>query len=286
MKNVEPLLKDEVETFPFLNDNKKPEKNKKTNKVKKEMIITIIVSIVVVLFVGKSLYPFYVGFVHFDEGHTEKKEDDTKKSEEKEISLDSLYLDNIYNSINITNTNEISDLLDVFYGSDLLTKESLTSEQKLSLVFSKAGINCQNLELDMKLEDIKNIAKNLFNEDEFVNVITNTLSFDIGTYQISKTEENDVYHIVSNACFSSDNYTFRSLYRASTKDDYETIDVYEYFGLFIKNEDGIYVVYKNALQTDAISDYNDDITKLGIYKWTFKKSNDNNYYFVSITPQI
>ena len=39
VKNVEPLLKDEVETFPFLNDNKKPEKNKKTNKVKKEMII-------------------------------------------------------------------------------------------------------------------------------------------------------------------------------------------------------------------------------------------------------
>lgn len=62
-KKNEPLLKDVEETFPFLEENNKKEKPLKLGK---ELITTVIVAILVIAFVARSLYPFYIGFKYYN----------------------------------------------------------------------------------------------------------------------------------------------------------------------------------------------------------------------------
>ncbi len=61
-KNIEPLLKDPVETFGFLQENEE----KVDGKRYKEIITTVIVAILVIAFVARALYPFYIGFKYYN----------------------------------------------------------------------------------------------------------------------------------------------------------------------------------------------------------------------------
>ena len=52
-----------------------------------------------------------------------------------------------------------------------------------------------------------------------------------------------------------------------------------------------HIIYINSLANESLTSYNvtenfTNTDSLKEYKWTYKKSSDNNYYFVSVTPVI
>ena len=100
MKNLEPLLKETEDKFYFVKDNevKKDDKNKKT-----EIIITSVIGVIILWLMWYSLYPFYVGFVHYDEGH--KKTEEVSNTEE-EISSNSALVQELYGYIDAKNNND------------------------------------------------------------------------------------------------------------------------------------------------------------------------------------
>ena len=82
--------------------------------------------------------------------------------------------------------------------------------------------------------------------------------------------------------------TQKGIKKAETDDNY--LYIYEYFGYVVKSDE-VYNIYSNALSNEIITSYNvtenfTNTESLKEYKWTYKKSSDNNYYFVSVTPII
>ena len=118
----------------------------------------------------------------------------------------------------------------------------------------------------------------------------NEASFD--QYSVSYNIESNTYTIKLNSCVTSNDFTFKSLLKATQTEN--EIYIYEAFGYFVNKENNQYDVYDNALRINKLGEYVDEngnkefseVNQLKRYKWTFKKSSDNNYYFVSVTPII
>lgn len=113
MKNLEPLLKETEDKFYFVKDNevKKDDKNKKT-----EIIVTSVIGVIILWLMWYSLYPFYVGFVHYDEGH--KKTEEVSNTEE-EISSNSALVQELYGYIDAKNNNELSNLFTIYNNGNI-----------------------------------------------------------------------------------------------------------------------------------------------------------------------
>ena len=157
MENLEPLLKEKEDKFYFVNEEK-PKKNK--NKI--EIIVTSIVSAIVLWLMWYSLYPFYVGFVNYDDGH---KTEEVVKNEE-EINVNSALINELISYFDVTNDNELSNLLAI-YSSNEITSNAVSSEQKLMVVFKSLGVTCSGNEVVKGLEEIKSEARKIFNDDTF-----------------------------------------------------------------------------------------------------------------------
>lgn len=281
MENLEPLLKEKEDKFYFVNEEK-PKKNK--NKI--EIIVTSIVSAIVLWLMWYSLYPFYVGFVNYDEGH---KTEEVVKNEE-EINSNSALVNELISYMDIANDNELSSVFPI-YNNTTITNDAVTSMQKLMIIFKYLGVTCNANEVVKDLEEIKSVARKIFNDDSFVeDFIKENSSFE--EYNVIYDEIDNTYIIKLNSCKSSQNFTFKRVIKATSTD--EEIYIYQAFGYFVKGTDNKYFVYGNALKIEPIGEFIDevgnkefnDIDKLNQYKWTFKKSSDNNYYFVSVTPVI
>lgn len=278
MENLEPLLKEKEDKFYFVNEEK-PKKNK--NKI--EIIVTSIVSAIVLWLMWYSLYPFYVGFVNYDEGHKTKE---VVKNEE-EINANSALVNELISYFDVTNDNELSNLLAI-YSSNEITSNAVSSEQKLMVVFKSLGITCSGNEVIKGLEEIKSEARKIFNDDTFAE----DLNISLDGYSITYNETNNNYTIKLNSCPSSEDFIVKSVVKATRADD--EIYIYQAFGYFIKGPENKYFVYDSALKTNQIGEFIDEagnkefnqFEKLKQFKWTFKKSSDNNYYFVSVTPVI
>lgn len=278
MENLEPLLKEKEDKFYFVNEEK-PKKNK--NKI--EIIVTSIVSAIVLWLMWYSLYPFYVGFVNYDEGH--KTEEVVKK--EEEINANSALVNELISYFDVTNDNELSNLLAI-YSSNEITSNAVSSEQKLMVVFKSLGVTCSGNEVIKGLEEIKSEARKIFNDDTFAE----DLNISLDGYSITYNETNNNYTIKLNSCPSSEDFIVKSVVKATRADD--EIYIYQAFGYFIKGPENKYFVYDSALKTNQIGEFIDEagnkefnqFEKLKQFKWTFKKSSDNNYYFVSVTPVI
>ena len=278
MENLEPLLKEKEDKFYFVNE----EKTKK-NKNKIEIIVTSIVSAIVLWLMWYSLYPFYVGFVNYDEGH---KTEEVVKNEEK-INANSALVNELISYFDVTNDNELSNLLAI-YSSNEITSNAVSSEQKLMVVFKSLGITCSGNEVIKGLEEIKSEARKIFNDDTFAE----DLNISLDGYSITYNETNNNYTIKLNSCPSSEDFIVKSVVKATNADD--EIYIYQAFGYFIKGPENKYFVYDSALKTNQIGEFIDEagnkefnqFEKLKQFKWTFKKSSDNNYYFVSVTPVI
>ena len=284
MKNLEPLLKEKEEKFYFVNENEP----KKGNKNKTEIIVTSVISVIILWLMWYSLYPFYVGFVHYDEGH--ESTSDINKVEE-DISSDSALITELYSYIDTKNNNELANLF-VIYGDYTINNEVLTNEQKLISVFRYLGVTCDGNEIIKSLDEIKSSANKIFNGDSFVSLIVDNSEYNFEGYNVVYNAMDNNYTIKLNSCPESNDFTFKKLLKATQYKD--EIYIYEAFGYFVNALDNKYIVYDNALKTNSIGEYVDEngnrefneIDQLRQYKWTFKKSSDNNYYFVSVTPVI
>lgn len=245
-QKLEPLLKEEQETFPWLEEKKESKKI----KIDKSLIITIIIAIFVVLWFGRSVYGFYIGFKYYDLRYDDitLEEEKTNDSGEEEIDINSLVLSEVYGSIDITDTNELANLYPIFYSENELLAHNLNDMQKLSLIFSYLGIDCNNLEGNLTIDDIKAGAILLFNDDTFLNILLDQNELSIDNYKILKEE--NIYKVSIDTCINSSNIT-KTITKASTKDD----ELY---------------IYEKVNNID--------------YKWTYKKGDSNNYYFVAIVP--
>lgn len=278
MENLEPLLKEKEDKFYFVNEEK-PKKNK--NKI--EIIVTSIVSAIVLWLMWYSLYPFYVGFVNYDEGH---KTEEVVKNEE-EINVNSALINELISYFDVTNDNELSNLLAI-YSSNEITSNAVSSEQKLMVVFKSLGVTCSGNEVVKGLEEIKSEARKIFNDDTFAE----DLNISLDGYSITYNETNNNYAIKLNSCPASEDFIVKSVVKATRADD--EIYIYQAFGYFVKGPENKYFVYDSALKTNQIGEFIDEagtkefneVEKLKQFKWTFKKSSDNNYYFVSVTPVI
>ena len=278
MENLEPLLKEKEDKFYFVNEEK-PKKNK--NKI--EIIVTSIVSAIVLWLMWYSLYPFYVGFVNYDEGH---KTEEVVKNEE-EINVNSALINELISYFDVTNDNELSNLLAI-YSSNEITSNAVSSEQKLMVVFKSLGVTCSGNEVVKGLEEIKSEARKIFNDDTFAE----DLNISLDGYSITYNETNNNYTIKLNSCPASEDFIVKSVVKATSTDD--EIYIYQAFGYFVKGPENKYFVYDSALKTNQIGEFIDEagnkefnqFEKLKQFKWTFKKSSDNNYYFVSVTPVI
>ena len=278
MENLEPLLKEKEDKFYFVNEEK-PKKNK--NKI--EIIVTSIVSAIVLWLMWYSLYPFYVGFVNYDEGH---KTEEVVKNEE-EINVNSALINELISCFDVTNDNELSNLLAI-YSSNEITSNAVSSEQKLMVVFKSLGVTCSGNEIVKGLEEIKSEARKIFNDDTFAE----DLNISLDGYSITYNETNNNYTIKLNSCPASEDFIVKSVVKATRADD--EIYIYQAFGYFVKGPENKYFVYDSALKTNQIGEFIDEagtkefneVEKLKQFKWTFKKSSDNNYYFVSVTPSI
>jgi flagellar basal body-associated protein FliL len=271
-------LKEKEDKFYFVNEEK-PKKNK--NKI--EIIVTSIVSAIVLWLMWYSLYPFYVGFVNYDDGH---KTEEVVKNEE-EINVNSALINELISYFDVTNDNELSNLLAI-YSSNEITSNAVSSEQKLMVVFKSLGVTCSGNEVIKGLEEIKSEARKIFNDDTFAE----DLNISLDGYSITYNETNNNYTIKLNSCPSSEDFIVKSVVKATSTDD--EIYIYQAFGYFIKGPENKYFVYDSALKTNQIGEFIDEagtkefneVEKLKQFKWTFKKSSDNNYYFVSVTPVI
>lgn len=282
MKNIEPLLKDEVEKIVFPEDLKKNNKNKKNNK---PLIITIIIAIFVFLFVGRVIYAFYIGFRYYDIAHPSEVEENKENENYEEISLNSIILNEVYKEIDVKNNNELSSLMGSIYKDKIVSVKDLTNDEKLVIIFSNLGITCNNSG-SLSLSSIKEMAKSLFNTD--VNMGTDVTK--IGNYSISYDENAKVYNVLVDSCSSDENYTVKIINKAFKNED--ELYIYENFGYFVKTGENNYDVYgtfninEEKIMT-FIDNYGENIfnayDSLKTYKWTFKKS-DGHYVFSSITP--
>lgn len=246
MHKIEPLLKDPVETFPFLEEEKE---TKVPSKLPKGTILTIILAIIVGFFVAKTAYAFYIGFKYYDLRFEDKTKTVEKEDNEKSIPLNSLILNNTYSKYNISSKNAI-DLLPIVYSNNSVNVNSLTNNQKLSLVFSNLGLNCDNLTITKSLDEIKISAMELFNDTSFVD----NINVPIDNYNINNN--NGMYTITRTACDVNSNLVSKRITKATTKDD----ELY---------------AYEEVNLTSGLKNY----------KWTYKKGKENNYYLVSVTPQ-
>ena len=246
MNDREPLLKDEVETFGFLQETKKNTKPNKNDK--RALITTIVLCLIVGFFTIKWTRVFYIGFKYFDEGRiVEKKSDEQiKDNTNEEVSLNSYLLDKVYRNIYIS-----QDIITNIYSDTEVTIDSLNDTTKLSILFNSYLLNCENTSMSISYEELEQRALELFADVSFLSALQNVISLEVNSYTISKTEENN-FNVVLNVC---DNYIVeRNIKNA------------------LHQEDELYV-YEDVLLNGEIKEY----------KWTFKKSNDT-YYMLSVTP--
>lgn len=278
-KNLEPLLKEEEEKFSFL-ENK--QNNKKGIKLSKDEIGTIIISVFVLWLMWYSLYPFYVGFKNFNAAHSDMVE--VEQKEEEEIPTTSVIVNDAYALVDVTNNNSLKAIFPNIYSGVLVSSDNLDNNLKFALIFKYLGITCENTESIITLDKITETAETIFNDASFVQNISELNEQTIYGFNIRFVDEG--YKITLNACSVSSDYTYKSINKVTTSEDY--LYIYESFGYFVSTSENNYNVYDTALKQNVITTYSGNINEfnnvelLKEYKWTFKKSSTGKYYFVSI----
>lgn len=283
----EPLLNEEEEKIVFRNSNNK------SKKINKDVVILFILTFIVVYIFSDTLYRFYLGFKYYDYNSNDEIGviiDDTNNSNnnEEEIPLNSVILNNTYNKINLDNCSNSISLLKRFYDNSL-TMNELTDNEKATVIFNTfVNNNCLN-NFILSVDEFNKTAKSIFNIDNFAD---NFLNSDIIAYDNflvnydSNTNSFIINQEICNTCNSD--FIKKSIVKATIKDD--ELYIYEKFGYFQFVENNTYNVYSNLMDSELLSTYVDaigdknftDLDLLKTYKWTYKKGNDNNYYFVSI----
>ncbi len=285
MEKLEPLLKEEEDKFYFIKNNE-PKKNKLSDD-KKSLIITSVLGLFILMFLWYCLYPFYVGFVNFEEGH--KIETGLIKKEEEEVPVTSAVITNLYKYVSNINSFLTPNVFGIFYTNHEVGRDILDDSQKLEVIFRYMGASCGS-ELIKSIDEIKNASMMIFNSDSVIKVITDNNQ--VNGFSINYNEANNNYSIVADECKASNDFTFKKVVKASSLDD--EIYIYEAVGYFVNVRDNKYEVYSDLSKKTKLGDYIDEngnkefseINALKQYKWKFKKNNDNSYSLISVIPVI
>ena len=287
----EPLLKDEEEKLVVTPNNKLTLLKKKGKKINwnKDTIITIILALVILWFFGKNVvHPYYMGFKYYNlRFETEEIEEVIEKEdEEQEISNNSAILLNTYNQINVDNCLNSVYLLNRLYGNTLVN--NLSNDEQMQLILNYYNVLNQDT-FTITLVELKELSIKLFN-NENIDIYLIDKTYD--NYQVTYDSVNELFNVSNispNTC--SNDFLIRKIDHATTKGD--ELYIYEKFGYFKLVENNNYEIYGDSLLINLIGNYLDtdgtknylETSNLKTYKWTFKKGNNDNYYFVSITPE-
>ncbi len=287
----EPLLKDEEEKLVVTPNNKLTLLKKKGKKINwnKDTIITIILALVILWFFGKNVvHPYYMGFKYYNLRFEKEEIEEVieKEDEEQEISNDSAILLNTYNQINVDNCLNSVYLLNRLYGNTLVN--NLSNDEQMQLILNYYNVLNQDT-FTITLVELKELSIKLFN-NENIDIYLIDKTYD--NYQVTYDSVNELFNvsiISPNTC--SNDFLIRKIDHATTKGD--ELYIYEKFGYFKLVENNNYEIYGDSLLINLIGNYLDtdgtknylETSNLKTYKWTFKKGNNDNYYFVSITPE-
>ena len=287
----EPLLKDEEEKLVVTPNNKLTLLKKKGKKINwnKDTIITIILALVILWFFGKNVvHPYYMGFKYYNLRFEKEEIEEVieKEDEEQEISNNSAILLNTYNQINVDNCLNSVYLLNRLYGNTLVNH--LSNDEQMQLILNYYNVLNQDT-FTITLVELKELSIKLFN-NENIDIYLIDKTYD--NYQVTYDSVNELFNvsiISPNTC--SNDFLIRKIDHATTKGD--ELYIYEKFGYFKLVENNNYEIYGDSLLINLIGNYLDtdgtknylETSNLKTYKWTFKKGNNDNYYFVSITPE-
>lgn len=287
----EPLLKDEEEKLVVTPNNKLTLLKKKGKKINwnKDTIITIILALVILWFFGKNVvHPYYMGFKYYNLRFEKEEIEEVieKEDEEQEISNNSAILLNTYNQINVDNCLNSVYLLNRLYGNTLVN--NLSNDEQMQLILNYYNVLNQDT-FTITLVELKELSIKLFN-NENIDIYLIDKTYD--NYQVTYDSVNELFNISiisPNTC--SNDFLIRKIDHATTKGD--ELYIYEKFGYFKLVENNNYEIYGDSLLINLIGNYLDtdgtknylETSNLKTYKWTFKKGNNDNYYFVSITPE-
>ena len=294
---LEPLLKDEEEKIAFASNNKLSRKNKNgglKSCLNKSVILTVILTIFVFYFFGRTSYAFYIGFKYYDLRFSSNAAtvanssdiDDVSEEVLEEVPLNSAILNTTYNKINLNNCNS---LLSRFY-SDSLNVEDLNLEEKLGVAISNLNNGECAANFSVSFDALNEAFVNLFNDSNLITNYQVAGETTYGNYLVNYDDVNRMFYINENACVTCDNnYLIKTISRATT--DGDNLYIYESFGYFKYIDSNNYEVYDSPNETKLLTTFVDtDGTKnftnndiLANYMWTYKKGTDNNYYFVSVT---
>ena len=258
---MEPLLKDEEEKLVVTPNNKlvptKKQKGKIPFKWDKNIIITVILAIFILWFFGRNIVkPFYMGFKYYDlrfednvsENNNSNNTEEDNIITEEEIPDNSEILSTTYNKIYIDNCLNTSVIRNKIYSNTVV--DNLDNMEKMVAVLNYYNYytNVSNHDVfTIPLSEVNNLGNYLFNDISFITT-DNTI---YGNYQVTYDDVNQLFNVnVVNANICDDVFN-REFLRATTLND----ELY---------------IYENVNNV--------------MYKWTFEKGNDGDYYFSSITP--
>ena len=297
-----PLLEEHEEKIVFASDNNlvvtKKKKEGKNGRLKgilnKSVVLTVVLTLVVFYFLGRTLYGFYLGFEYFNLRYASStpmvannpNTDDTPDDALEEIPLNSAILNNTYEKINLTNCD---NLLNRFYSTGL-TVNDLTLEEKFSLAINSLNLVTDTGVYSLSVNELNDVFVNLFNDASLISSFLISGETTYGEYIVNYDESAGMFIISglnSNTC--DNNFLVKEISRATA--DSDNLYIYERFGYLKYIDVNNYEVYDSPSEENLLTTYNDiDGTRnftnkdvLATYMWTYKKGSDNNYYFVSVT---
>ena len=300
--NREPLLKEEEEKIVFgakeeipKEVNKEPVKKKHNNwraLLDKSVILTIILTIAVFYYFGKTAFGFYLGFKYFNLRYADTSTVETSNPNVindntntlEEVPTSSAILNNTYNKINL---NSCNDLLNIVYNTNL-NVSNLTLDNLLSLAINNLNNGECITNLSVSVDNLNSVFVNLFNDPNLINNYLVVGDTTYGNYVVNYDQSNNMFNISGITCDTcGEDLVVKQITRATSDDS--TLYIYEKFGYLKYSDNNIYEVRDN-INGNIITTYTSDGTNsftnfdiLPTYRWTYKKGNDNNYYFESIT---
>lgn len=288
---IEPIKEEKTEE-----KKEEPKKEQAKKKSTLSLIVTIILSALCLYLLGRTIYGFYLGFKYKDyvpEPKVEEKQEQQNETNEP-ISLDSVILQNTYNRFKTELQNNRGSLVSKLYAKENINATNLNVDDIALIVFSniKGLASCESGETTtIDSGEVKRILKELFNKEEYIDVLTSKEAYTYGNFNVIFNNESGAFSINYISCENaSADYTQSVLEKSNVEGDF--LYLYERFGYFEQTGEQNYNVYKDGLKnelvttyvkTDMVGSFN-DLNLLALYKWTFKKGENNTYYFHSIEP--
>lgn len=283
------------------NESEPPkEKNKELppNKKKTALIVTIILAVLALYLLGRTAYGFYIGFKYYDYDSTENKENKNNDSEinnVEEVSLDSLTLQNTFNKFKVGICSSNYTMIDNLYTTEKVSLNKFSIDEIGTILFSNVSNipSCGSGKVSVSKTTVSSLMLELFGTEAYMGELSTFPTHVYGNLSVDYDSANSAFNVgYANCelCANTSDFIIANIERATSDKDY--LYVYERFGYFKNTGDNTFNVFSDGLltnpkttfvKTDANSSFS-DLNTLTLYKWTFRKTENNNYHFVSIEP--